>query len=102
MNRRHMIDDHHGRTAWRATLLVRAVDEILGTHRSKNPAYLRERHGEHYPRMRDGRVFPMTMHGEHGSSRFGRLSGAVPVSAAPDQDVCGVDMSLNSVHAIAD
>jgi hypothetical protein len=27
-----MIDDHHGRTAWRATLLVRAVDEILGTH----------------------------------------------------------------------
>jgi hypothetical protein len=32
-NRRHMIDDHHGRTARRATLLVRAVDEILGTHR---------------------------------------------------------------------
>jgi hypothetical protein len=30
-----------------------------------------------------------------------RLSGAVPVYAAPDQDVCGVDMSLNSVHAIA-
>jgi len=34
MNRRHMIDDHHGRTAWRANLLVRAVDETLGTHRS--------------------------------------------------------------------
>ena len=33
-NRRHMIGDHHGRTAGRATLLVRAVDEILGTHRS--------------------------------------------------------------------
>jgi hypothetical protein len=31
-NRRHMIGDHHGRTAGRATLLVRAVDEILGTH----------------------------------------------------------------------
>jgi hypothetical protein len=30
--RRHMIGDHHGRTAGRATLLVRAVDEILGTH----------------------------------------------------------------------
>ena len=30
-----------------------------------------------------------------------RLSGAVPVYAAPDQDVCGVDMSLNSVHAVA-
>jgi Transposase, Mutator family len=28
-----MIGDHHGRTARRATLLVRAVDEILGTHR---------------------------------------------------------------------
>ncbi len=27
-----MIGDHHGRTARRATLLVRAVDDILGTH----------------------------------------------------------------------
>jgi hypothetical protein len=32
-NRRHMIDDHHAPNAWRATLLVRAVDGILGTHR---------------------------------------------------------------------
>jgi hypothetical protein len=32
-NRRHMIGDHHGRTAGRAILLVRAMDEILGTHR---------------------------------------------------------------------
>ena len=32
-NRRHMIGDHHGRTAARATLLVAATDEILGTHR---------------------------------------------------------------------
>jgi hypothetical protein len=31
-----MIDDHHGRTAGRATVLVRAVDEILGTHTSRN------------------------------------------------------------------
>jgi hypothetical protein len=31
-NRRHMIGDHHGRTARRANLLVRAVDDILGTH----------------------------------------------------------------------
>jgi hypothetical protein len=31
-NRRHMTGDHHSRTAGRATLLVRAVDEILGTH----------------------------------------------------------------------
>jgi hypothetical protein len=28
-----MTGDHHGRTARRATLLVRAADEILGTHR---------------------------------------------------------------------
>jgi len=32
-NRRHMTGDHHGRTAGRATLLVTATDEILGTHR---------------------------------------------------------------------
>jgi len=32
-NRRHMIGDHHGRTAGSATLLVRAMDGILGTHR---------------------------------------------------------------------
>jgi len=28
-----MTGDHHGRTAGRATLLVTATDEILGTHR---------------------------------------------------------------------
>jgi len=28
----HMTGDHHGRTAGTATMLVRAVDEILGTH----------------------------------------------------------------------
>ena len=32
MNRRHMTDDHHRRTAGRATLLARAMDEIFGTH----------------------------------------------------------------------
>jgi hypothetical protein len=31
-NRRHMTDDHHGQAAGTATLLVRAVNEILGTH----------------------------------------------------------------------
>lgn len=30
-----MIGDHHGRTAGRATLLVRAADEILGTHNAR-------------------------------------------------------------------
>jgi hypothetical protein len=33
-NRRHMIGDHHGQSAGRATLLVRAADGILGTHNS--------------------------------------------------------------------
>ncbi len=32
MNRRHVIGDHHGRSAGHATLLVRAVDAILDTH----------------------------------------------------------------------
>jgi hypothetical protein len=31
-NRGYMTGDHHGRTARRATLLVTAADEILGTH----------------------------------------------------------------------
>jgi hypothetical protein len=31
-NRRHMTGDHYGRDVGRATLLVRAVDAILGTH----------------------------------------------------------------------
>jgi hypothetical protein len=31
-NRRHMIGDHHGQTAGRATLQVTVTDEILGTH----------------------------------------------------------------------
>jgi hypothetical protein len=32
-----MTGDHHGRTARRATLLVRAADEILGTHSIVTP-----------------------------------------------------------------
>jgi len=37
-NRRHMTGDHHGQTAGTATLLVRAVDGILGTHTSTHAA----------------------------------------------------------------
>jgi hypothetical protein len=33
-NRKHMIGDHHGRVADTATLLLTAMDEILGTHTS--------------------------------------------------------------------
>jgi DNA-binding CsgD family transcriptional regulator len=39
-NRRHMIGDHHGRTAGGTTLLVRAVDGILGTHNAQQAAAL--------------------------------------------------------------
>jgi integrase len=38
-NRRHMTGDHHGRTATRATLLVTAVDEILGTHTPRGASW---------------------------------------------------------------
>ena len=31
-NRRHMTGEHYGQSAGRATVLVRAVDAILGTH----------------------------------------------------------------------
>jgi hypothetical protein len=34
MNCTHMTDDHYGRTAGGAALLVRAVDEILSTDRA--------------------------------------------------------------------
>jgi hypothetical protein len=33
-----MIGDHHGRTPGRATLLVRAVDDIFGTYSAARPA----------------------------------------------------------------
>jgi hypothetical protein len=37
----HMTGDPHGRTAGKATLLVRAVDEILGTHNANFMSRLR-------------------------------------------------------------
>jgi hypothetical protein len=40
-NRRHMIGDHHGRTAGRATLLVTDVDGILGTHNIMTAGFYR-------------------------------------------------------------
>jgi hypothetical protein len=43
-NRRHIIGDHHGWTAERATLLLRAVDDNLGTH-STGRAALPRGHG---------------------------------------------------------
>ena len=43
MNRRHMIDDHHGPSAGRANLLVRAVDGILGTHNQRTATEITSR-----------------------------------------------------------
>jgi len=40
-NRRHMTGDHHEPSAGRATLLVRAVDAILGTHNTPRFVCLR-------------------------------------------------------------
>jgi hypothetical protein len=37
-NRRHIIDDPHGRTAGGTTLLVRGLGEIFGTHRVIDPS----------------------------------------------------------------
>jgi hypothetical protein len=37
-----MIGDHHGRQTGRATLLVRATDELLGTHRRCCASTMRE------------------------------------------------------------
>jgi hypothetical protein len=45
-----MIGDHHGRTAGRATLLVRAVDDILGTHSIKKPGKEENQQAQHPPR----------------------------------------------------
>ena len=42
-NRKHMTSDHHGRVAERATLLVRAVDGIRGTHSSFELCVVRDR-----------------------------------------------------------
>jgi hypothetical protein len=39
MNRRHMIVDHHSWSTERATLLVRAVDGVLGTHKLDSSSY---------------------------------------------------------------
>jgi uncharacterized protein (DUF2384 family) len=51
-NRRHMIGDHHGRTAGMATLLVRSVDVVLGTHNTAD--HLPQRpHGIYRPRSQE-------------------------------------------------
>jgi hypothetical protein len=42
-----MIGDHHGRTAWRATLPVRVVDDIVGTYRKNKPESQKEANRAH-------------------------------------------------------
>jgi hypothetical protein len=50
-----MIGDHHGRMAWRATLLVRAMDGILGRAWWLNATPL------------DGAVTPIRSPGQRGA-----------------------------------
>jgi len=47
-NLRHMMGDHHGRSARWATLLVRALDGILGTHTDERAETTRQLDGELY------------------------------------------------------
>jgi hypothetical protein len=69
-NRRHMIGDHHGRSAGRATLLVRAEDEILGTHRNVRPS--RTPHAGHHPRKSRGSCRAVHRAGHCTGNRQGR------------------------------
>jgi hypothetical protein len=61
-----MIGDHHGRTAGGATVLVRAVDGIVGTHRRietrgmQDLPYRRQRYGE--IELRQLAVYPAVSH----------------------------------------
>jgi hypothetical protein len=93
-----MIGDHHGRTAGRATLLVRAADAILGTHivlghHDAQVAFAEDQHpvgdlgpcGEHEP-LRKGvraRTSGRDLHrrdaraGQDRIERIGELPGAV-------------------------
>jgi hypothetical protein len=70
MNRRHMTGDHHGRTAGRATLLARAMDERLGTHTASE---MRKAvaDGEDFQEVGDG-VFADGMH----TGKIGLLAGS--------------------------
>jgi hypothetical protein len=73
MNRRHMTDDHHGRTAGRATLLLRAMDEIFGTLRSLTcPA---ARHGH--------RSYQGTRDASHARPQASQNPGKPPFDTAP-------------------
>jgi hypothetical protein len=71
-----MIGDHHHRTAAKATLLVTAVDEILGTHTMERrivSAMIR-------PKFCGDPRIPAT---RAGRSRFAEIQAAVPRAAAP-------------------
>jgi hypothetical protein len=70
MNRRHMTGDHHGRTAGRATLLARAMDERLDTPTASE---MRKAvaDGEDFHEVGDG-VFADGMH----TGKIGLLAGS--------------------------
>ena len=81
-NRRHMTGDHHDRTATRATLLVTAADEILGTtgrHRD-NPGTTR-------PRQLAGGAFPSPVMAAQRDAEHLVTLGARPYLQACDRDL---------------
>jgi IS30 family transposase len=69
-----MIGDHHGRSNRRATLLARAVDAILGTHRALRKELTRY--------LRSGRAWrrPRGLSVMNGQ---GQLRGTVHISQRP-------------------
>ena len=72
-NRRHMIGDHYGPTAGRATVLARAVDEIRGTL-SVRLIPLWQRHG------------PLNMRSSHIGNRRVLAVSSVRVAQPDHQD----------------
>ena len=77
-NRRHMIGDHHGRAAGRATLLVTTVDGILGTYRSLRAKKQRKGLPQDEPSPRSSR--PALELAAHAAP----LHGAAPLKPLPE------------------
>jgi hypothetical protein len=78
-----MIADHHARTAGRATLLARAADEILGTHRLVTTGEL------------SGTLGPHVTDGPAGWwIDLGAVGPSVPAHAKAGTAVCGTRSDL--------
>jgi hypothetical protein len=97
-NRRHMTGDHHGQTAGMATLLARALDGLLGTHRVRgrgavmasalflrrtirSPVFRRQESAKHQ-RDREMNPGPCPRPKRVAVARPGYPSGYIPVGGA--------------------